>query len=271
VFDKLEMLYDQAHYKVVYHKSKQLLDKPDYDFSYLPQFYKSLSMFQLSQNKSWFRRNPKALKEASELYLEVMNSTAGEKIFKAHQDELIDLKIYLNEWLETISEESNPGLVDQLKIIVSTTLKSVPSSKVKVILNKPLLNTSVLAKDRKELIDYASKLIGSPYVSAGQTPNGFDCSGFSSYVFSKIGIDLPRRAADQESNSTKVKFKNLQQGDLIFFNNGGGVSHVGIVVEVNETELKMIHSSSSKGIIITEVLSSNYWKNRIHSYGTYFK
>ena len=63
-FDKLEMYYAQGHYKVVYRRANRLLDQPDYDYSLLPKFYKSLSLFQLSQNRHWLIRHPNALGEA---------------------------------------------------------------------------------------------------------------------------------------------------------------------------------------------------------------
>ena len=67
----------------------------------------------------------------------------------------------------------------------------------------------------------------------------------------------------------KVKKKNVEKGDLVFFDNGSGVSHVGIVISEKGEPLKMIHSSSSKGIIITDVSKSEYWSKRLHGFGTY--
>ena len=124
---------------------------------------------------------------------------------------------------------------------------------------------------RDEVIQTAKKQLGVPYVWAGNSPDGFDCSGFTSYVMSKNGGELPRRAADQFNDSEKVKAKNVQPGDLVFFNNGSGVSHVGIVISKNGDPLVMIHSSSSKGIIITNVSESEYWTKRLHGFGTYIK
>jgi cell wall-associated NlpC family hydrolase len=81
---------------------------------------------------------------------------------------------------------------------------------------------------------------------------------------------IPRRAVDQQKSSKRVKEKSVQKGDLIFFNSGSGISHVGIVVSEKGEPLKMIHASSSKGVIITDLESSSYWKNRLDSFGTYF-
>jgi len=80
-------------------------------------------------------------------------------------------------------------------------------------------------------------------------------------------LDLPRKASDQQLKSESIKEKELLPGDLIFFDNGKGVSHVGIVVSSDNNGIKMIHASSSKGIIITNVTQSSYWKNKFDSYG----
>jgi phage terminase large subunit len=109
------------------------------------------------------------------------------------------------------------------------------------------------AKDREKIIEYAKKQIGVPYVWSGNDPKGFDCSGFTGYVMKEFGKELSRRAVDQFSGARKVKEKNVQKGDLVFFDNGSGISHVGMIVSDKGKPLVMIHASSSKGIIITEI------------------
>ena len=71
VFDKIEMLYSQKYYKIVFRKSNRLLNKPDYDFSMIPTLYKSLCIFQLSQNQNWLKKHPLALEEARDLFLKI--------------------------------------------------------------------------------------------------------------------------------------------------------------------------------------------------------
>ncbi|MEY3425146.1 MAG: hypothetical protein RL679_504, partial [Bacteroidota bacterium] len=79
----------------------------------------------------------------------------------------------------------------------------------------------------------------------------------------------PRRAVDQHENSKKIKEKNAQKGDLIFFDNGSGISHVGMIVSEKGKPLVMIHASSSKGVILTELEKSDYWMKRIYGFGTF--
>ncbi|WP_151737986.1 C40 family peptidase ['Paenibacillus yunnanensis' Narsing Rao et al. 2020] len=102
------------------------------------------------------------------------------------------------------------------------------------------------------------KAIGSRYVSGGTTTNGFDCSGFTMYVFDKIGINLPHQSGSQYQMGTAISRDDLREGDLVFFNTSGkGVSHVGIYVGGG----KFAHASSSRGVTISS-LSDSYYVNR---------
>jgi cell wall-associated NlpC family hydrolase len=79
----------------------------------------------------------------------------------------------------------------------------------------------------------------------------------------------PRRAKDQYAASIKVSASAAKMGDLVFFSNGGDVSHVGMLITEPGKPKKMIHASSSKGISIVEIDSSNYWKPRVVGYGRF--
>ncbi|WP_028560232.1 C40 family peptidase [Paenibacillus pinihumi] len=103
-------------------------------------------------------------------------------------------------------------------------------------------------------------LIGTPYRYGGTTTKGFDCSGFTSYVFNQFKLDLPRSSASQAQVGKKVAKDDLRAGDLVFFNTSGkGISHVGIYVG----DGKFAHSSSSKGVIISELKESYYVKRYV--------
>ncbi|AIQ55627.1 C40 family peptidase [Paenibacillus borealis] len=102
------------------------------------------------------------------------------------------------------------------------------------------------------------KAIGTKYVSGGVSTNGFDCSGFTMYVFDKIGINLPHQSGSQYQMGTAVSRDEMRPGDLVFFNTSGkGISHVGIYVGDGE----FAHASSSRGVTISS-LSDSYYVNR---------
>ncbi|SDI10262.1 Cell wall-associated hydrolase, NlpC family [Desulfosporosinus hippei DSM 8344] len=99
-----------------------------------------------------------------------------------------------------------------------------------------------------QLISKAKSFLGVPYKWGGTTPSGFDCSGFTRYVFASQNITLPRVSLDQYGIGTSVSFNNLIAGDLVFFNlvPGKQISHVGIYIGDNQ----FISATSSKGIAI---------------------
>ncbi|MEH7415251.1 LysM peptidoglycan-binding domain-containing protein [Neobacillus drentensis] len=105
------------------------------------------------------------------------------------------------------------------------------------------------------VINEANKYIGTPYLWGGSTPAGFDCSGYTSYVFAKAGITIPRTAATQWSGLKPVSTPN--PGDLVFFETyAPGPTHVGIYLGNN----KFIQAGSS-GVSIADMTNS-YWKPR---------
>lgn len=100
--------------------------------------------------------------------------------------------------------------------------------------------------------------LGTKYVSGGVSTNGFDCSGFTMYVFDKIGINLPHQSGSQYQMGTAISRSDLREGDLLFFNTSGkGVSHVGIYVGDD----KFAHASSKRGVTIS-TLSDSYYVDR---------
>ena len=103
-----------------------------------------------------------------------------------------------------------------------------------------------------QVINYAYRFRGTPYRYGSSSPKGFDCSGFTSYVFKRFGINLDRSSRGQIFDGVRVKKNDLQPGDLVFFqgrSGRGGVGHVGIVTRVNaDNTFHFIHSACSSGV-----------------------
>lgn len=120
-----------------------------------------------------------------------------------------------------------------------------------------LLPGQAKADEKDDLVATAKKYIGIKYAWGGTSPStGFDCSGFTSYVFKQYDVTLPRTTTDQYSNGTSVKKADLEKGDLVFFTTyKAGASHSGIYVG----DGKFIHASSSKGIMISSINDPYYW------------
>ncbi len=273
-FDQLEMYYDQGHFKSVYRKSKRLLDNPEYDYSKTPAFYKAISSFQLARNNRWRNRHPDCLSIASGLMADILKSPNGQNLIDIHSFEMSTLKKDLISWAEDLKIQEEIELFNQVNAILETyfdktknfyenTFDKTPSKEI----TATKLN---LSKNREKALELAEKQLGVPYVWAGKSSDGFDCSGFTSYVLESQNITPPRRATDQKSAAKKVKRKDVQPGDLVFFDSGSGISHVGIVFSLQNNSIQMIHASSSKGISIVDIYASNYWSQRIDSFGTFF-
>jgi len=111
----------------------------------------------------------------------------------------------------------------------------------------------------QEIVDYALQFVGYPYVYGGSSPKGFDCSGFTSYVYKHFGYSLNRSASGQLDNGKAVSMSQLQPGDLVIFKKSGTgskrASHVGLYIGNNQ----FVHASTSKVGVIISSLSSSYY------------
>ena len=110
----------------------------------------------------------------------------------------------------------------------------------------------------RRLLQSSFQHIGVPYWFGGTTPRGFDCSGFTRYVFANIGVNLPRMADGQFAVGRPVSVERLQPGDLVFFETyEPGPSHVGIYTGNSQ----FISATSSRGVVVAD-LFGHYWGER---------
>ena len=103
------------------------------------------------------------------------------------------------------------------------------------------------------VVAYAQQFLGCKYVYGGTTTSGFDCSGYTQFVYKHFGVNLNRTAAAQYSNGTAVT--NLQVGDLVMFGKSG-INHVGIYIGGN----RFIHAANPSRGVTTDTLASGYYK-----------
>lgn len=149
-----------------------------------------------------------------------------------------------------------PDLTKHIPDINSRELRAVASDDAVVTAN--------------DMLTLACKYMGVRYRRGGSSPKGFDCSGFTSYIFSQFGYDLKRSSRDQYRNDgNDVDPMQVQPGDLIFFtgrnSKSGSVGHVGIVIDGDPVtgEITFIHAAISTGISINTTSEPYYSKRFI--------
>lgn len=134
------------------------------------------------------------------------------------------------------------------------------SSSTKNKTSKKATNTTAnvpASGNGSSIVATARKYLGYKYVYGGSSPStGFDCSGFTSYVFKQHGISLNRTAAGQYSNGVAVSRSNLQPGDLVMFGKSG-INHVAIYIGGGQ----IIHASTPSTGVRIDSLSTGYYNN----------
>lgn len=104
---------------------------------------------------------------------------------------------------------------------------------------EPIPDIMRTASQQSQIVTEAKKYLGVPYLWGGSTPAGFDCSGFTQYVYKNaVNVSLPRITTQQETQGTEVSLNALQPGDLVFYGSRGNTYHVAIYIGNNQ----IIHS-----------------------------
>jgi cell wall-associated NlpC family hydrolase len=119
---------------------------------------------------------------------------------------------------------------------------------------------------RQNIVEYAVSQQGAKYKYAGRSPKtGFDCSGFVYYVFDAFNVQLTPNSRDQEQEGRTIALKEAKPGDLVFFrrSKAGSVFHVALVVDNTSDGITVVHSTSSRGVIVENITKSSYWKSKV--------
>lgn len=113
-----------------------------------------------------------------------------------------------------------------------------------------------------KIAENAIAFLGTRYQYGGTSDKGMDCSGLVYTAFLKEEISLPRTSRDISLQGVRLNLDEVQKGDLLFFETNKKrrvINHVGLIVDVGEQEIFFIHSTTSRGVIISS-LSEKYWQ-----------
>ena len=156
----------------------------------------------------------------------------------------------------------NRGVVGLMILAVLSACSSAPIRKGSYKGKTPQ-NVSVGAGPNRAVAVYAMQLLGTPYHYGGSSPtDGFDCSGLVQYSSKKtLGVNLPRRSAEQADYGSNINLSSAKAGDLLFFNTSGEAnSHVGIYLG----QTYFVHAPSSGGAVRVEDYTLDYWQKRFN-------
>ncbi|NJD02273.1 MAG: hypothetical protein FIA99_06680 [Ruminiclostridium sp.] len=190
---------------------------------------------------------------------------SSEILTKLDKGAKLEIYEYSDNWARIGISEGRSGWVYEDFI----TVKKVSGSRgetAEPVKTDEQVNNNTEEDIRQQIVGYARKFLGVKYVYGGSSSKGFDCSGFTSYVFKHFGISLERTSTSQGSHGVKINRSDLKPGDLVFFDTNGGlnaINHVGMYVG----EGKFIHASSgsTNKVIISDMTEGFYYKNYMRS------
>lgn len=149
------------------------------------------------------------------------------------------------------------GITIKTSELKTTKVIKAPSEPAAASNNGDTASRGAISKGN-EVVNYAYKFLGKPYVYGATGPNAFDCSGLTQYVYNKFGVNISRTTYTQVNEGTKVNKNDLKAGDLVFFNTEGSISHVGIYIGNGE----FIHAPRSGKPVMVSSLSDGYYSKK---------
>ena len=150
----------------------------------------------------------------------------------------------------------------EVEVVAVDRANNITNVKYNIVVNdkvvEPTVNSMVVSNNANapinpsggDIVSIAYSLIGSPYVSGGNQPGGFDCSGFVQYVYSRVGKSVSRSSYTQAYDGVGVSYSNAKPGDILNWGHGGRVTHSALYVGNG----MMIHATNpSMGVVLSNV------------------
>ena len=262
----LKSLYENKEYAKAFRKAKDIEKSGNKSAKAEANLYQALITIEL------YQMDGDAAFEVLKYFKSFMRRDQERKILQLYPKEVEQIKQYLQTATLLLEQESRYVAANYVH---KTLLFALEGSNLTLETKSPPLKgeqmpTKVKKKDKQpdasvaQMLAYAKTKIGIRYHFGGTSDKGYDCSGFTMRVFETAGFQLPRTAQEQSFLGKKTDLTKAQPGDLIFFQkHHNHIDHVGIVTEVENNIVYMIHASSSRGIRIDKVHEGSYWHPRV--------
>lgn len=149
-----------------------------------------------------------------------------------------------------------------LTILIS--ILSITAFSQKSVPDSASHHKSIISSD--SLYKVASKYVGTKYRPGGKSPDGFDCSGFVSFILSKFNYSISGSSSSMSAFGKLVDLKSIAVGDLVFFKGhnpaSASIGHVALVLDAGADFISIVHSTCHKGVIIENLKTSEYFLKR---------
>ena len=192
-------------------------------------------------------------------------STDSEIIGKLDEGAEVTITEETGDWYKISTSKISSGYISKSLVKVSSEVSSRGDTDTReepVAQTPQAENTVSVSVNNSSVVQTAKQYLGYSYVSGGKNPeSGFDCSGFTSYIYKQFGYTLGATAASQDSAGQSVERDNLQPGDLILFQDEGRtkIGHTGIYIGNNE----FIHAANpQRGVVIDNLATNSYYNER---------
>lgn len=211
--------------------------KKSYQLKKAINSWKRLCQYNLSKKDYSSLEN----KLSESIYKELNLDLSNQRLLDYYNHQLAEVFSDTTDYYRSLYEVASPGLVH-------ADLGPVYDS------------TQLLNDKRRKLIGEATKVIGVKYKYGGSDSTGFDCSGFTQYVYQSVGIKLPHNAHLQSTMGETISLEEAQSGDLIFFGSEKRIGHAGMIYQNHHGEIELVHCAS-RGVTYQKSDDPNtiYW------------
>lgn len=192
-------------------------------------------------------------------------STSSEIVGKLDEGTEVTIVEETGDWYKITTSKISSGYIAKSLVTLSSndvSSRSLVESREEQVESTPVEDNSNVANNGTTVVELAKQYLGVSYVAGGKNPDsGFDCSGFTGYIFKQYGYTLGATAASQDSVGQVVERGNLTPGDLILFQDEGKtkIGHTGIYIGNNE----FIHAANpQRGVVIDNLSTNSYYNER---------